>query len=328
MINIDKKCVSDWTRLGMRKAYGPILEMVADKHPELVALTADVADSANLIGFSRNYPSQFFNIGIAEQNMTGIACGMAKEGHNAFLCSFAPFVSMRNYEAVRTLIGYMGMNVKVVALASGMSLGVQGSTHYCLEDISLMKTIPEMLILSPSDVVEEAQCIDFLANYNGPAYLRLTGIDGTPSVFNVDYQFDEGRPHLIREGEDVVILSTGSVTSECVRTTRALKKDGINCALYSICRLKPIDEDEISSILSQYKKIVTVEEHFKIGGLGDIISDIVAKNGLSCKVIKIGVEDCFPHPGDYARMLCVNNLTATSIRDLIIKDENNGGKDE
>ena len=177
MIEFDKKIISDWTRMGMRKAYGPILETVAVDHSNLVALTADVADSANLIQFSRKFPDQFYNIGIAEQNMTGIACGMAKEGHNVFLCSFAPFVSMRNYEAVRTLVGYMKLNVKIVALASGMSLGVQGCTHYCLEDISLMKSIPNMLILSPADVIEEAKCIEYLADYTGPAYLRLTGID-------------------------------------------------------------------------------------------------------------------------------------------------------
>lgn len=318
MIEIDKRSISEWTRLGMRKAFGPILESVADDHPELVAMAADVADSANLTSFSKTHSSQFFNIGIAEQNMTAIACGMAKEGHNVFICSFAPFVSMRNYEAVRTLVGYMGLNVKIVALASGLSLGVQGSTHYCLEDISLMRTIPGMLVLSPADVIEEAKCIEFLANYYGPAYLRLTGIDGTPTVFNSEYVFDEGSLELIREGEDLVIFSTGSVTSECIRATRALKKDGIKCALYSLCRLKPIDEEKITSILNQYKTVITAEEHFKIGGLGDIVSDIVARRGLQCKVMKIGVDDSFPHPGDYAYVLAASNLTAAKIRDIIV----------
>ncbi len=331
MIEIDKNRISEWTRLGMRKAYGAIIESVVENHPEIIVLTADVADSANLVKLSKTYPSQYFNIGIAEQNMTGIACGMAKEGHNVFICSFAPFVSMRNYEAVRTLVGYMNMNVKVVALASGISLGVQGSTHYCLEDISLMRTIPGMLILSPADVIEEAKCIEYLSTYKGPAYLRLTGIDGTPTVYNADYEFNNGAPVMIRDGEDVAIVSTGSIVSECVRTVRALKKDGVNCALYSVCKLKPMEEDTIVSVLSKYRVIISVEEHFMVGGLGDIISNIVVRKGLKCRVKKIGIDDFFPHAGDYAYMIKKNRLSAAEIREIIvtyISNQNGGEKHE
>ena len=191
-----------------------------------------------------------------------------------------------------------------------------------------MRTIPGMLVLSPTDVVEEAKCVEFLANYSGPAYLRLTGIDGTPNVFNSDYTFDEGGVELIRDGEDCVIISTGSVTSECVRATRALKKDGINCALYSVCKLKPIDEAKFSFILNRYKTVVVVEEHFKIGGLGDIVSDVVATRGLQCKVIKIGINDNFPHPGDYAHVLSVNGLTASDIRNTIVFEKKSNMEDK
>ena len=318
MIEFDKKIISDWTRMGMRKAYGPILETVAVDHSNLVALTADVADSANLIQFSRKFPDQFYNIGIAEQNMTGIACGMAKEGLNVFLCSFAPFVSMRNYEAVRTLVGYMKLNVKIVALASGMSLGVQGCTHYCLEDISLMKSIPNMLILSPADVIEEAKCIEYLADYTGPAYLRLTGIDGTPTVYGSDYTFDFHKPSLLREGEDIAIISTGSLNAECVRTARALKKEELTCALYNLCCLKPVCESELLDIVKKYKTVVTVEEHFRNGGIGGIISEIISENDVDSRLIRIGVEDGFPHAGDYAHMLSSSHLTASHIKDTII----------
>ncbi|MCI8418871.1 MAG: transketolase [Lachnospiraceae bacterium] len=318
MINLNRKDIGNWTRLGMRKAYGSMLESVTEDYPELVALTADVADSANLIHFKEKFPKRFYNIGIAEQNMTGIACGMAKEGHNVFLCSFAPFVSMRNYEAVRTLVGYMNLNVKIVALASGMSLGVQGNTQYCLEDISLMRSIPGMLVLSPADVVEEAKCISFLADYEGPAYLRLTGIDGTPTVFNEDYDFSIHKPALLREGEDVAIISTGSITSECMRATRALKKEGINCALFSICCLKPIDDKELVSIISRYKYIITVEEHFKSNGLGSIISEVVSDSNVSCKQIRLGIDDKFLHAGDYSHMMKTSHLTALCIKEAIL----------
>lgn len=320
MIEYDKKNVSEWTRMGMRKAYGSMLEAVAEEHPNLMALTADVAESANLVRFKERFPNRFYNIGIAEQNMTGIACGMAKEGHNVFLCSFAPFVSMRNYEAVRTLVGYMKFNVKIVALASGMSLGVQGNTHYCMEDISLMRTIPGMLILSPADVIEEAKCIEYLADYDGPAYLRLTGIDGTPAVYGRDYEFNIHKPDLLREGEDVAIISTGSLTTECMRATRALKKESINCALYNLCCLNPADEAEILGIIEKYKHIVTVEEHFKKGGLGSIISEIISENKIKCRLTRIGIGDIFPHAGDYSHMLKSNRLTAPYIKETIVSE--------
>lgn len=318
MIELNNENIANWTRLGMRKAFGSMLESVAEDHSNLIALTADVADSANLVQFSKRFPNKFFNIGIAEMNMTGIACGLAKEGHNVFISSFAPFVTMRNYEAVRTLIGYMNLNVKIVGLASGMSLGVQGNTHYSLEDISLMRTIPNMLILSPTDVIEEAKCIEFLADYEGPAYLRLTGIDGTPSVYKEDSTINLCLPNLIREGEDIVIFSTGSITSECNRASRALKKDGFNCSLYEICNLKPIDKNKLLDIIGKYKLIVTVEEHFINGGLGSIISEFISETNADCRLLRIGLEDKFLNSGNYSYMLNEANLSASHIRNKII----------
>lgn len=318
MIEYSNKNISSWTRLGMRKAFGPMLTEVAKEHDNLIALTADVADSANLLGFRELYPGRFYNIGIAEQNMTGIAAGLAKEGNNVFISSFAPFVSMRNYEAIRTLIGYMHLNVKVVALASGMSLGVQGSTHFCLEDISLLRSIPEMLILSPADVVEEAECIEFLASYDGPVYLRLTGIDGSPCIHKDKDSFDINEPHPLREGEDIVIFSTGSITSECVRASRALKKDGLSCSVYDVCALKPINEIMVREVIDKHRYIVTVEEHFTIGGLGDIIGNISLASGFPKKIIKIGVADTFPHAGDYSYLLSEYGLTASYIREKVL----------
>lgn len=318
MTVIDRNMINDWTRLGMRKAYGSIIESLATDCTDFIVLTADVADSANLVSFSKKYSDRFYNIGIAEQCMTGIACGMAKEGQSIFICSFAPFVSMRNYEAIRSLIGYMNLNVKIVALASGVSLGVQGATHYCLEDISLMKSIPNMLLLSPADVIEEARCIEYLMTYKGPAYLRLSGIDGTPTVFGEDYVFDIKKPSLLREGDSTAIISTGSIAAECLRATRALKKEGIDSALYSICCLNPINRDELIPILTKYSTIVSVEEHFKKGGLGSIIAEIIAESGLSCKLIRAGIDDCFPHPGDYSYVLASNKLDAKGIVNTIL----------
>ncbi len=234
MIEYTPKNIMDWTRMGMRSAFGFFMKEIAEEHSNLVVLAADLASSSGLTEFQKCFPEKFYNIGIAEQNMTAIAAGLAKEGSNVFITSFAPFVSMRNYEAIRTLVGYMHMNVKIVALASGFSLGVQGNTHYCLEDISLMKTIPGMRIFSPADVVEESMCLKYLADYEGPAYLRLTGTNGSPAVFKADYEFHPEEPYGLKDSGDVLILSTGSVVSECLRACRLLNKENISCGVYSL----------------------------------------------------------------------------------------------
>ena len=304
--------ITEWIRLGMRKAFGVQMTSIASQCDNIIVLTADVANSGNLEQFQQTLPNQFFNVGIAEQNMTGIACGLAKEGYNVFISSFAPFVSMRNYEAIRTLVGYMQLNVKIVALASGMSLGVQGNTHFGLEDISLMHTIPEMLILSPADVAEEAKCLEYLSTYEGPAYLRLTGIDGMPCIYKDTSKLDITKPNLLREGENIVILATGSIVNECIRVTRLLKKDGISCALYDICCLKPLNIDDI---LVKYNYIVTVEEHFTSGGLGSIIATLSNKMN---KIIKLGIKDKFPKAGHYTYMLEQCGLTAQNMKEKII----------
>lgn len=317
MIEYTPKNIMDWTRLGMRKAFGAFMTSIAENHPDIIVLVADIANSGNLECFKVAYPDRFFNIGIAEQNMTGIACGLAKEGNNVFIVSFAPFVTMRNYEAIRTLVGYMHLNVKIVALASGLSLGVQGNTHYCLEDISLFRTIPGISVLSPADVVEEAKCLEYLADFKGPAYLRLTGIDGAAGVFKNDYSFDPGKPVLLREGEDVAILTTGSVSAECIRATRALKKDNISCAVYDVCGIKPFNRDFLQKELQKYKLIVSVEEHYKSGGLGSLICESLSEQKNSIPFVKVGIEDAFPMASDYATLLDKNHLTAPSIRDII-----------
>ena len=310
--------INNWIRKGMRKSFGLMMESVLSEHEDVVILVADVATSAGLGGLREYWGRQIFNVGIAEQNMTGIAAGMAKEGRNVFIVSFSPFVSMRNYEAVRTLIGYMHLNVKVVALGSGLSLGVQGSSHYCMEDIAIMRTIPGMTILSPADCVEESVILDFLAEYDGPVYLRLTGIDGTPGVYKEKPSFTYGVPNVIREGEDVALLATGSVVNECVRAARALQKENISVAVIDVHTMKPLGQEYIKGIGKSYKLIVTVEEHFINGGLGGIVAESLAGMNDHAPLFRIGIADEFPKEGDYAYMLETCGLTAGRIKETII----------
>lgn len=311
--------IMSWSRLGMRKAFGGVLLDVAREHDDLIVLAADVASSAKLTGFAQELPKSFYNIGIAEQNMTGIAAGLAKEGHNVFIVSFAPFVSMRAFEAIRTLVGYMHLNIKVVALASGLSLGPQGNTHYCMEDIALMRTIPGMQVLCPADCVEMAKCVEFLADYQGPAYLRLTGIDGSPNIYKGDYAYQAGKATELREGADVAVIGTGSILNECVRVSRAIKRDGISCAVFDMHTIKPLDTALLEQICRQYKLIVTAEEHNVLGGLGGAVAEFLAKQNSHPPLLTIGIEDQFPHAGTYSYLMQQCGLTAQQIKDRIVE---------
>ncbi len=309
--------ISRLIKLGMRKSFGMVIDELLSQYDDAIVLAADVMSSSNLNEAAMKFPNQVFNIGIAEQNMTAIAAGMAKEGRNVFVVSFAPFVSLRNYEAIRSIVSYMNLNVKIVALSSGVSLGVQGPSHFCIEDIAMMNAIPNMKILSPCDCLEMAKMIEYLLESEGPAYLRLTGIDGTPGLHKEDYCFNYNQVETIREGADVAIVSTGAVIHEAVRASRALLKDGISCAVLNLSVLKPIDEKNTISVLNKYKKIYVLEEHNVRGGLGTILSDVFIKNNCDVPVIKIGFDDTFPRANDYSRILQDNGMSAKEVYNLI-----------
>lgn len=319
MIEYTPHNIKEWTRCGMRKSFGLVMSEIVTEHPDAIVLSADVSSSAGLSEFSKNYPSNFYNIGIAEQNMIGVAAGLAKEGNNVFVTTFAPFAAMRPYEAIRTLVGYMGLNVKIIALASGVSLGTQGNTHFCFEDISLMRTIPGLKIFSPSDCIEMAKVLEYLANYEGPAYVRLTGIDGSNGIHKEDFEFDNESIETVRDGNDVAIIATGSIVSEAVRASRALARENISCGVYSVACLKPFNSVQLCHIIDEYKMLFTLEEHSIFGGLGSIVADDLSAMPSHPVLNKIGFRDEFPKEGNYSFLLAQHGLGAPQIRDLIIE---------
>ena len=320
MIEYEKKKLIQWSRLGQRKLFGSILNEIADEHPELFMIAADVGSSAGLKEFITDKPDKFYNSGISEQNMIAMASGMALEGRNVFVTSFAPFASLRPYEAIRTLVGYMHLNVKVVALASGFSLGSQGNTHYALEDIALMRTIPGMTVLSPADCVETAKCIETLADFDGPAYLRLTGTPGIPNVYKDDYDFTVGKIITQKEGCDVCILATGTVINEAVRAARLLEKEGISSEIDNVHTIKPLDTAKLDEIADKFKMVVTVEEHYIAGGLGGAVAEYYSSKNKRLFHRIIGVEDTFLKDGDYPFMLDQASLSAMKIKERILDD--------
>lgn len=309
--------ILQWSRLGMRKAYGVILSEIAGEHENLISIAADVMDSANLYGFTERFPDRSLNAGISEQNMVAMAAGLAKEGANVFVTSFAPFVSLRVYEAIRTLVCYMNLNVKMVALSSGFSLGVQGATHYALEDIAIMRAIPNLLVLSPSDTTEMAKAMEYLAGYEGPAYLRLTGLPGSAAVHKEDYDYDVDRVEVLRAGDDVGIFATGTLVNESVRAARRLSKNGIHAGVINLSKVNPVHAEDIIAACQKYKMIFTVEEHNIVGGIGSIVSEALSATESHPRLIRLGTTDSNQIAGNYAYMMEKNGLTANAIAERI-----------
>lgn len=318
MIEINKQSIMHWGRMGSRKTFGEIMHQIAPEHDDMFAIAADLTGSANLTQYAADYPDKFLDIGIAEQNMTGVAAGMAKEGFNVFITSFAPFASMRAFEAVRTLAGYMRLNVKVVALASGVAMEAHGNTHFGLEDLALMRTVPGILVLSPADCTEVVKCVEALAEYEGPAYLRLTGVPGVGKVYKEDYDFTIGKSLVLREGEDIALIATGEMVSESLRAARALEKEGISAEVINVHTIKPLDYEMLERISEHYRMIVTIEEHNVIGGLGGAVAEYLSAKEKHPRLIRIGINDLFPKAGDYSYVLDECGLSAKKIAEVVI----------
>ncbi len=310
---IDMTNILQWSRMGSRKTFGTVLTELASEHPELMVLVADVASSSGLEEFAKKYPKQFLNIGIAEQNMIGVAAGLAKNGYKVFAVSFAPFVSMRCYEMIRSYIGYMNLDVTIVGIASGVSLGEVGNTHYGLEDISLMNSIPGMTILSPADCTETAKMLVNLMDYYGPVYLRLTGTKGNPIIYKEDYKLNIGKAIQHREGNEIAVLATGTMVYEAIRVARLLEKEKISVAVYDVHTIKPIDRDLINRLVKDKVLIVTIEEHAVQGGLGSIVASINVKNKIPVHQMLFGLPDYFMKAGSYRYMLEQSGLYAKII---------------
>lgn len=311
--------IQQLSRLSSRGVFGLALADIEQHYPQMKVVVADVLTSARCEGLFDRAPHKVVNVGIAEQNMVGIAAGLASEGYNVFATTFAPFASMRCFEMLRTQLGYMNLNVKVVGLLSGLAGGPFGNTHYGLEDIAITRTIPNMTVLSPADCVETYKAIEAAAAHTGPMYIRLTGINGTPAVYKGDYDFTIGKGIVLKEGTDVAIIATGTMVNEAMRATRALNKHGISCSIINIHTIKPLDTELLTQIINNHKLIVTVEEHFKTGGLGEAVATFKADMAKAPPQMLLGIPDMFPKAGEYNWMLQQCGLSAPQIVEAISK---------
>lgn len=320
MIDFNPKNIKRWMMLGTRNAFGTFLTDLADEHPEVFAMTADFTKSTGLEKYRELFPNQFLTTGIAEQNMIALASGLASEGHNVFACSFASFISTRCYEQVKINLGYMHHNVKLVGIASGLGVSYQGNTHYGLDDVSLMRTIPGMTVIVPSDCTEVAKATIALVDYQGPAYLRLVGEGFIPIVNPNDYEFVIGKGIVKREGADVLIITNGTMLSQSMKVAEELEIEGISVSVVNMHTVKPLDTHLINELLPGKRLIVTIEEGQIIGALGSAVAEHLSSIGRTPKLLRLGINDIFPHAGSYQYLLHQCGLNIDSIKEQIINN--------
>ena len=295
-----------------RESYGEALVELAQKRPDLIVLDADLAAATKTGIYKKACPDRFFDCGIQEADMMGVAAGIATTGKLVFASSFAMFAAGRAFEVVRNSIGYPHLNVKIGATHAGISVGEDGATHQCNEDISLMRTIPGMTVINPADHVEAKAAVLAMADYEGPTYLRF-GRLAVP-VFNdaAAYKFEVGKGIQLKDGNDAAIIATGLMVNEAMEASKALAEQGISARVINIHTIKPIDRDIIIRAAKETGKIVTVEEHSVIGGLGSAVSEVVTET-VPVPVVKIGVQDVFGHSGPAAALLKEFGLCADNI---------------
>lgn len=318
MFEINPSNARQWSRIGSRGIFGQAILAVAAQHPEMMVLSADLGNSSGLDRFKKTYPEQFLNTGIAEQNMIGVAAGLAKEGYNVFATSFAPFVTMRAAEQVRMNLGYMQMNVKAVSIGSGISMGFLGNSHYGIEDVAIMRAIPGITIVSPADCAEIYKTVEAAAHFQGPMYIRLTGGVGNPPVYTEDYSFEIGKAQVLMEPKDVTFIAAGTMVYESLQAAKALNEKGVEAGVVNMHTIKPIDTKVLDSVFACSKLVVTVEEHTIIGGLGGAIAEFKASKKSSPPQLAIGLPDEFGATGDYGYLLDKYGLRAQKITQLVL----------
>ncbi len=304
--------MSEVKRIATRESYGNALVELGKEHEELVVLDADLAAATKTGVFKKAFPERFIDCGIAEGNMIGVAAGLAAAGKVPFASSFAMFAAGRAFEQVRNSVGYPHLNVKIGATHAGISVGEDGATHQCNEDIALMRAIPGMVVINPADDVEARAAVKAAYEYDGPVYLRF-GRLAVPVINDTpDYKFELGKGITLKDGKDITIIATGLCVSAALEAAERLAAEGVQARVINIHTIKPLDEELVIKAAKETGKIVTVEEHSDIGGLGSAVCDCLSEN-YPAKVLKIGTNDVFGESGPAVKLLAKYGLDADGI---------------
>ena len=303
--------MADIKKIATRESYGNALASLAAEKEDFIVLDADLAAATKTGTFKKGFPERFYDCGIAEQNMVSIAAGVAATGKKVFCSSFAMFAAGRAFEQVRNSIAYPHLPVIIAATHAGITVGEDGATHQCNEDIALMNVVPGMTVISPADDTEAKKAVYAAYEHDGPVYIRF-GRLATPVIFDEDYKFEIGKGVKLTDGNDVAIIATGIMVNEALVAAEALKEEGINARVINIATIKPIDKEIVIAAAKETGAIVTAEEHSVIGGLGSVVCDVISEE-CPVPVVKVGVQDTFGVSGPAGDLMVKYGLKSTNI---------------
>lgn len=320
MFDITPRNARAWSRIGARAFYGSALSALATGNDNIMCMSADLGRSSGLARFAAEHPKQFINTGIAEQNMVGVAAGLARMGFDVFASTFAPFASLRAGEIVRMNMGYMQEPVKLVALGSGLAMGFLGNSHYGLEDVGVMRAIPGLTIISPADCAEIYKALEACVGHQTPVYIRLTGAINTPIVYQEDYVFQIGKAVWIRPTQAVTVISTGTTVGHALQAVDKIKEElNVEVGLLNMHTIKPLDADAIAECVARSKKVCVIEEHTSVGGLGSAVLQHINQYHphFTGRVLLHSLPDYYGETGSYEYLLEKNKLDAPGIFEFL-----------
>ena len=316
-MNINERNIKIWSTIGARATLGIAALELAKEIDNLMVLTCDVSTSAGLDRFRKTYPEKYLDLGIAEQNMIGVAAGLASENFNVITTTFAPFQTMRCCEQIKVNLGYMEQKICMVGIASGLALGTLGYTHCCIEDVGILRSIPGITIISPADSLETVKALEAAVKSETPSYLRLTGSSNNPIIYNKNYEFKIGKSITLREGKDITIFCAGAMVHKSLEVAKILESKNISSKVVNMHTIKPIDKMAIEEACNS-KLIVSVEEHNIIGGLGSAIAEYKSSLTKSPKQLFLGIKDTYSKGGNYKFLQEKHRLTSNKIVEDIL----------
>ena len=320
-MNITGINIRTWAKLGMRGSFfGIAMPEIADRMDNVKLLTADVAILSGMDRYEKAYPDKFLNVGIAEQNMIGIAAGLAMDGDCVFATTYASFIAVRSLEHVRQHLSFLKLNVKIIGSAAGVVAAKSGVSHWATEDLAFTRVLPNLTVFSPADSLETVKVAEYAAETDGPMYIRLSGGLNAPIVYKEDYEFVPGKLVQLKEGNDAAIIATGLMVNESLSAAKMLNEQGVNVAVYNMHTIKPIDKEGLDKIFQNYKTIFTVEEHNVLGGMGSAVAEYKAAKSNAPRQVFIGFQDAFCNAGSQRYVWEQAGLTDVKIAEKIASE--------
>ena len=318
-MNYSSANIRAWARLGQRGAFfGIAMPEIAEQKENLKLLTADLAILSGMERFQKNHEEKFLNVGIAEQNMIGIAAGLAMDGDCVFATTYASFIAVRSLEHVRQHLSHLQCNIKIIGTAAGVVAAKSGVSHWATEDLAFTRALPNLKVFSAADSLEAVKMAEYAANVDGPMYIRISGGLNCPIVYKEDYEFCPGKLVELRKGEKIAIIATGLMVAESLKAAEILEEQGLNCSVYNMHTIKPIDEAGLKKIFEENELVVTVEEHNIVGGMGSAIAEYKATLKNTPRQVFIGFPDSYAMAGSQRFVWEQKGLTDTQIADRIL----------